>query len=305
MSHGHEEFWRSWFGLYSREVGSPYRGFCPSSEEFLSFLKRNNVPNSPSFMSVQGYSDRNQPSVLERLFFDFDCKEDPEKAIAEAKDFAEKIGRFYGAKAFLVFSGSKGCHVYVWLHALEFLPKQAVLVKESYRHLQLKLLKGLRYETVDPQVIGDLARLSRVPYTLHDKSGRMCEPLAPVQDLEVYRKNGLSDQLLRTTLQESRLALEAQEKKTKLTTPFRGAKGTRKQIRLLIEKAQRGEQLEHKERLAIVCELLATGKNDDEICQVFALQEDFGDGRITRYMVEHARRRGYRPFRLATLEANK
>lgn len=298
----HEAFWRSWFGLLGgREVGSPYRRFIPDTETFLPFLSDCSRSRLPCYMSVQRYSGINTPCTLEKLFFDFDCKNNPEKAITEAQDFAEKIKRFYGAKPLLVFSGAKGCHVYLWVHGLEFLPAHIPLVKEAYRRLQLKVLKGFHYETVDPQPLGDLARLARVPYTLHEKSGRLCEPLTVAQDLEEYRRNGLPGPLLKTTLQEAKLALQALEERKTRVTPFRGATGVRRQVRALIEKAQRGVRLEHQERLAIVCELISAGKSDGEIVQVFLAQDDFNESK-TRYFVEHARKRGYQPFRLKTLQ---
>ena len=297
-----EAFWRSWFGILGgREVGSPYRRFIPDAETFLSFIAGCSRFRLPCYMSVQSYSALNTPCTLEKLFFDFDWKDNPEKAIAEAKDFAEKIERFYEAKPLLVFSGAKGCHVYLWIHGLEFLPAHIPLVKETYRRLQLKTLKGLHYKTVDPQPLGDLARLSRVPYTLHEKSGRLCEPLTVAQDLEEYRRNGLPAPLLKTTLQEAKLALQAREERKTRVTPFRGTTGVRRQVKSLIEKAQHGTRLEHRERLAIVCELISAGKSDGEIVQVFSAQDDFTESK-TRYFVEHARKRGYRPFRLKTLQ---
>ena len=297
----HMEFWRSWFGIPGgREVGSPYRSYIQDAEAFLTFIEDCSKFRLPCYMSVQSYSATNTPCTLEKLFFNFDCKADPEKAIAEARDFADKLERFYGAMALLVFSGAKGCHVYVWLHVLEFLPKHVLLVKETYRRLQLKLLKGLHYETVDMAVIGDLARLSRVPYTLHEKSGRICKPIQDV-DLEAYRKNGLSDQFLRLTLQEAKLVLEVQEGRRNLAVPFKSVKGVRKQVQFLIDKAQRGESLEHGERLAVTFELIAAGKTDDEIASVFSGQKDYGDGSKTRYFIEHARKRRYKPFRTETL----
>jgi len=308
-----EEFWHDWFGLLGgREIGSPYREYCPNASTFLSFLSACSKNRLPAFMSVQGYSDRNVPSVLEKLFFDFDCKENPEKAVSEAKDFAEKIQRFYGAKAFLVFSGAKGCHAYIWVQAVEFLPGQVILVKDALKRLQVKVLKGTNYSTVDPAVMGDLARLARVPYSLHDRSLRLCEPLDPSPDLDSYRENCLPRELLKTCLLEAKAAQEKRETggsmlSSNARTCVRGqVGGVRRQIAALIEKAQRGEKLKHRERLAIVCELLASGKSDDEIVALFSKLvhgDDFNEVK-TRYFVGHARRRGYRPFRLATLEAS-
>jgi hypothetical protein len=299
----HVEFWRSWFGVHGgREVGLPYREYCSDARAFVEFLERCSKTHGPAFMSVQGYSARNVPSVFEKAFFDFDCNENPEKAIAEAKDFASQIERFYGAKAFPVSSGNRGAHVYVWVPVLEFLPAQTLLIKEAYRRLQEKLLKGLRYETLDRGVVGDLARLSRVPYTLHEKSGRLCEPLSPFEDLEAYREKPLPRQLLKATLLEAKTALEERSKPR--SRAGRRVSGVRRQIQTLIEKARQGGKLEHRERLAIACEFLGLGWTDDQIVGLFSelVRGDDFDERKTRYYVENARKLGYKPFKRSTLE---
>jgi len=92
------------------------------------------------------------------------------------------------------------------------------------------------------------------------------------------------------------------KRKTKLL-PSQGRRGgPRLEVVTLVERAKQGINLTHRQRLAVVCELLAAGKSDDEIVSIFSKQTDFNESK-TRYFVEHARRRGYRPFRLRTLEA--
>jgi len=121
-------------------------------------------------MSVHPFKKRDYVFGLEKLFFDFDCKKDLDKAWNEARDFAIKIERFYGAKPLLVFSGCKGFHVYVWLwNTIEVRKSHEMQAKQIYKDLQEKMLKSLKYETLDPQVLGDIKRLARVPYSTHEK----------------------------------------------------------------------------------------------------------------------------------------
>ena len=302
----YENFWRRWFGSCGREalhsfLDYPERHFYPDFTNFPSYIEKCVKFNSPPFMSVLGYSSRGQQSVFEKLFFDFDSKENPEKAKTEALDFKEKLEKLYNIKSLPVLSGNKGCHIYIWnIHPLEFPPENNALIKEAYRRLQKKLLKKLHYETLDTTTIGDISRLARIPCTQHEKNGRLCEPLDDVSDLEVYRKSGIPDSFVIESVIESKLILE--ERKNEKKVPFKAeGKGVRRQIQLLISKAQNGERLDHLERLAVACELIRAGRTDEEIVKIFSKQSDFDYSR-TRYFVEHARRRGYKPIKLSTLK---
>ena len=76
--------------------------------------------------------------------------------------------------------------------------------------MQSKILKGLNYETLDRQVIGDVKRVSRVPYTVHETSKLLCTPItlehhpAIIQTLQPFRENGLDNSLLDLVLREKK-----------------------------------------------------------------------------------------------------
>jgi hypothetical protein len=108
----YEQFWVEWFCLEGREVGDPYRTFCPSSEAFLQFVDRCHAAHAPCYLSVNPYHDRDRVAGLEKLFFDFDCADAPDRAFAEAADFAQQLDTHYRVAPLLVFSGRKGYHVY-------------------------------------------------------------------------------------------------------------------------------------------------------------------------------------------------
>jgi hypothetical protein len=104
-------------------------------------------------VSVQPYKDRDIVYGLEKFYFDFDSKEAPEKALNEALAFAKALKEYYGIEPFLKLLGRKGSHVDVFL--TKVVPSSRSRTgrrKGVYERLQLKLLRGLRFETLDPLV---------------------------------------------------------------------------------------------------------------------------------------------------------
>ncbi|MEM3815909.1 MAG: hypothetical protein QW341_03585, partial [Candidatus Bathyarchaeia archaeon] len=156
------EFYKQWLGsLGGREVLLSYVGgrdrlFITAAEELEDYVSICRGSNAPAYVSVQPYRARDQPLGLEKLFFEFDSPEDPEKAWLDAKTLATSILKYYDAVPLLKFSGRKGYHVDVWLREVVTLDGLLDLGKAVYKCLQMKLLMGLKLPTLDPNVIGDL-----------------------------------------------------------------------------------------------------------------------------------------------------
>jgi hypothetical protein len=132
----YEQFWVDWFGLEGREVGDPYRSFCPRSEAFLRFIDRCHATRAPCYLSANPYRDRDRVAGLEKLFFDFDCADDPGHAFAEASDFAHQLETHYHVAPLLVFSGRKGYHVYAYLwNTVTFDTARERFAKAVYRRV--------------------------------------------------------------------------------------------------------------------------------------------------------------------------
>jgi len=299
------KIWSEWFGTKGREVGSPEREYVGTMPEFLAFIGKCEIENLPCYVSVQPYSSRDQVYGLEKLFYDFDSKEDPpdlEKAWAEASDFADKLRFFYKVEPLVAFSGRKGYHVDVWLQeVVSFEPEQELVAKEVYRTLQEKILEGLNYSTLDPQVIGDIRRLARLPYTTHEKSGLLCQPVdedrRPIEltSLETYRANGLSDEIFSKVVKE---VVGRMELKGRRVSDAQASHGdVREPVKALIEAAKEGKKLSHGKRLIILFELINKRYSDESIQEVFSVQPDYNPRKV-QYFIDQARRRGYRPFRM-------
>jgi hypothetical protein len=307
-----EDFWRAWFGVHGgREAGSPHRTFLETAEELITFIRKR-PEGGPRFMSVQPYRMRNQVCGLEKLFFDFDCEKNLGKAWSEASQFVGVLKRFYGLQPFIVFSGHKGYHVYVWLwRVVEFTPGEEAYAKEIYQRLQTNLLKGLKYETLDTAVLGDIKRLARVPYTLHEKTGLLCEPvaedrrplLAQPQALNGYREHGVPSSLFHKIAEQVRAFKKfrsAVKQRCKISQPPLRCKHVRPCISSALNSSLDGE-LGHKMRLAAAAEYLNRGFRVEEVVQLFHTQSDFDENK-TRYFVKDAKEKRYKPFKRSTLK---
>jgi hypothetical protein len=147
--------------------------------------------------------------ILDRIFFDFDKpynqrardridKELPtvsrkrefilelmeagrlKEPIDQAKDTARYITKHYGGDPLLVFSGSKGCHLYIFFRPVKLEHPKECLTELSRELEKMGLFKidgdkdnpGL----LDRAPIGDLSRLSRAPSSIHPSTGLYCHP---------------------------------------------------------------------------------------------------------------------------------
>jgi len=293
------EFWREWFSAYRGREVFYRRGrvYIDTSKAFLNYINWCRIEGAPCYCSVQPFKELNRVASIEQLFFDFDSENKIVKAWREAIEFADVIKRYYDAEPLVCYSGRKGYHVRVWLRdPIEF--NSQGLAKRFYRIMQEKLLKGLEFETLDRQVIGDIKRLSRVPYTIHEKTGNPCIPITKshtpllLTSLTPFRRRGLSQQFVDLCLKE------AERKERKCLRVF---KSNLKGIRPCLLDALHNPQLDHKVRVAIVAEAYRAGLGVKEIEELFLSQSDFSLER-TEYQIKHIIEGGYKPFRRSTLK---
>lgn len=296
-----EEFWREWFNVeygYGREVFQDRtRVFMDSYGQFKEYVEWCKATHSPCWMSVQPFKGRNQVFTVEKLFFDFDGS--LIKAWKEASTFTQHLKQYYGAEALPVFSGCKGYHVYVWLANPQHF-KDGEQAKTFYATAQKLLLKGLKFETLDQQVVGDIKRVSRVPYSIHEKSSSPCVPLslthAPllVSSLKGFRESGLNSHFVKICLMQMEKA-----NRRRLTLRHRKVKGVRPCISAALAKPLDGRG-GHLMRLAAAVEHLHHGIKPDEIASLFQNQRDYNYERSLRF-VEDAEKRNYKPFKCQTI----
>jgi len=112
------EFFIDWFGRHAgRELGNPKRWFTDNPEDLERHVNNCARQKRPCFISVQPFSARDQVYGLEKLYFDFDCKDDPSKSWLEAEKFAWILKKHYDVEPFIRFSGRKGYNIDVFLRS--------------------------------------------------------------------------------------------------------------------------------------------------------------------------------------------
>jgi hypothetical protein len=223
--------------------------------------------------------------------------------------FSNSILKYYGVKPLLVASGHKGYHVYVFFNrVVQFPTFRQEFIKSVYEEVQKRILKGLKFETLDHAPLGDIKRLARVPFSVHEKTGTLCQPVdlnrqpIMVQSLEEYRENGLETKLLETICKEiiAKEKLERILAEKRRLTPFKGKGGIRPCLETALKlPLHKGEG--HKMRHAIATEYLNKGFTVPQVADLFRSQVDFNEER-SRYFVEDAQKKAYKPFKCSKIE---
>ena len=91
--------------------------------------------------------------------------------ISEAKKVYNYIVEFFGGVPSLVFSGAKGCHLYIF-----FKPVKLVNAKLVVSYFVNTVKEKLNLNFLDPAVVGDFGRVSRIPTSYHPKTGFYVHP---------------------------------------------------------------------------------------------------------------------------------
>jgi len=103
-----------------------------------------------------------------------------EPAILEAKDFAAKFLSEYGKEPALFFSGSKGCHAYLF-----FEPVDLININGTISYFTGRIKEIYDYKTPDLSVSEDAdVRMSRIPYSQHELTGLAVVPFKSTDTYE-------------------------------------------------------------------------------------------------------------------------
>jgi hypothetical protein len=152
-----------------RMFGYPqqYPVYC--EEDIINSIQEHNGFN-PCFISLAQYTSKGL--LVDRLVFDFDGEGSTEDAIKLILYF-EELDLY---PLYLVFSGHKGFHVYLKINPNYY-------SKEVLRSFQNKIINQLDLKSCDRHIIGDLKRMIRIPGTIHQETGKLCEFIDTGYDL--------------------------------------------------------------------------------------------------------------------------
>jgi hypothetical protein len=325
MSENHitkEELWSEIFGSFGRDLGNPQRWFTDCPSDIYRFIEDCTKNKLPAFMSVQPKTDKNTIQGIEKLFFDFDysptnqtqteteIKLQWEEMEAEIKFFLSHLDEL-NIKP-LVVKTCKGFHVYVFLDSIYGLNGQNKLLKEVYKQLELALLEGHEYKYIDWHVIGDINRLSRIPLSIHQKTGEPCvivdNQLRPdkIRSLEFFMLYGLKEVDVRTIIKKI-----VKNKKPIDNTPKYypiNLNNNFKDIRPCFKKAMAVGEMCHEQRLALLLEIYTVGNQDlVNIAEYFKCFNDFNEGETTKqvqWFLDNEVPRGFtRPYKCTTIQS--
>ena len=310
------EFWRSWFTVHTgfgREVFTGDRVFLDSPKDFVDYVELSKQRRTPAWVSVQPFTCRDNVTTVEKLFFDFDDEQQPENAWKEAACFAEALKKYYGAEALRCFSGKKGYHVYVWLqHPVKL--ENVETAKQFYKTAQSLTLKGLKFQTLDRQVLGDIKRVARVPYSIHEKSLQLCVPVTSgmrpclVFNVEGFRRNGLNDEFTRACMRNMEIEKKREQERERIrrghVSDLRfAAKARNVGVRPCLSAALKADLTAkegHSVRIAVAVEYLSAGYTSEQTAELFKNQSDYNFEK-SLYYVQDILRRGYKPFKCASI----
>lgn len=133
----------------------------------------------------------------DRMFNDFDSKEDTKKSLYDALAFIQYIDSKFGGKSLLIKSGLKGYHVYTFFPEVDLLNFSNVM-----RTFIGEIKEELDLGTLDKSVIAQPTRVSRIPYFKHIAGKSMCLPFNLTKnkvglDLLDFEISSLHTELLR------------------------------------------------------------------------------------------------------------
>jgi len=144
-----------------REVANPSRRHVRNIDDFIRFIEQNNGV-ADCFSSVYPAD-----GTIDKIFFDIDSK-----GVAGSVEDARKLYSHLLMKdlnVIPIISGKKGFHFYVLLKPKRYKEAKTLLTKAAYSILYEVFGSDngkINVGTVDPHIIGDIRRISRVPNTL-------------------------------------------------------------------------------------------------------------------------------------------
>lgn len=326
-----KEFFRKWWEGSSGFAGNAQReiGICVGAMKRDSFKRELGNLNIAFaiipfkdfrklnlFISIALYPDIDLPApdtskaLYDRLFYDFDLKEDPELARKKALEFAQSIKARFKADPVIVFSGIKGAHIHI--------PLKKPITWQVYEALWSTLIAPYSFgKIVDPQV-KEASRLHRVPYTYNikyekeedkvyegfsyiaDLSGKRTrmedfdwsnyEPLDP-SSIELYEFSAVDLPQIKVVVASRPRVSKAVASKSKLPedpAALDSHDAVPPCIRNVIQALKTSGDPDHNQRLALVWYLRWVGYSVDVVVDLFKrFTKDFNE-KVTRYQVEYA-----------------
>lgn len=156
------------YNIFPRQVGfKGNRITVKSKQEFLNIVNRYNG-KVRIFGSVYNYTPEEEHKVvLDKVFIDLDS----DNAHRDIRRLSEYLSNHSIAHS--IFFSGRGFHCYVYLD----MSVRVINKRDCLANIQKHLEKECDI-TIDPAIIGDIARIATVPGTYNIKRGRFCIPMS-------------------------------------------------------------------------------------------------------------------------------
>jgi len=305
---------------------------------------------------IEDYNIKCKPVFYDRIVYDLDIPFKKERLLElREKDFSlyrewfmlvkketyrlcYHLNKRYNATPIPIFTGNRGYQIHVLLaKPLEAKHYSYVwdILKAGFE--ETKIPEGLKEETAEvlgeniefgdiiDKNVRDSARLVRLPYTRHEKTGSLALVLdwKSLKELKMSEAIKLLDRRLDTSLIEKLLNISVSGEFVRVKRAFcmkkrlQGGKGKYQLpedpkaflesdhcppcIKIIWEKFKAKIEVSHLERLAVLWYLLNLGYRPKEVIEIFKLLPDYDDHK-TQYQVNYAYKRRYKMFNCETMQ---
>jgi hypothetical protein len=191
----------------------------------------------------------------------------------------------------LVIRTRKGYHVHVFFDSIYEINQELDFWKQVYKQLQIDLLQNHNYNFLDFAVVGDINRMCRVPFSIHERSGIECPVVNSlletdkIRSIEYFKLYGLKQKDILSAMEKAREFRKTTKKRVLTYVPRNLSLESAEGIRPCFVKALDSGEMCHQQRLALLQEAYSLEFHSQEsIIDLFRCLNDFDDS-ITRYQV--------------------
>jgi len=214
----------------------------------------------------------------------------------------------------------KGYHVYFFLVDIMVFSKSKIkFAKALYKEMQEVLIGGVEYEFLDKKIVGDISRFARVPLTMHEKTGKICEIVdinlrtTKVRSIDFFKIYGIPDSFVKTTITKLKKRLREQHQKQKEEIEkfekesIQNGRFYKNEIRPCFKVRMEKGEMNHAQRLAWLAEIYHNGYNTEwkmlELCR--KTFNDFIERKSMEQIEDYFKheRYNYSPYKCKTIMA--
>jgi len=230
-----------------------------------------------------------------------------------------KSQRFKFSPEPFIVKTRKGYHVYFFLvDVMVFSKSKIKFAKALYKEMQEVLIGGVEYEFLDKKIIGDISRFARVPLTMHEKTGKICEIVnehlrtTKVRSVDFFKTYGIPDSFVKTTIMKLKKRLKEQHQKQKEELErfeqesSQNGRTYKKEIRPCFRIRMEKGEMNHAQRLAWLAEIYHNGYDTEgkmlELCR--KTFNDYTERKSLRQIRDYFNheRYDYPPYKCSTIK---